>query len=186
MQWWIDTVGKLGPGLIALLVLLTTRSQNRALNAVTSRAARVEDQKLRLALLDRRLQAVDAVRDAVGHYQISGQPDGEARGKLIDALRVAEVVFSDEDERAIAEIILNSARWSSLNRRLERTRSDDERNKLIDQLVELDAGFDTMTRTLVERLLTATRVSDVPPLAWPRSIVSRTWDRCKSLAWLRR
>lgn len=43
-QWWIDTIGKLGPGIVAVLVLFTTRSQNRWQNTIGVRAAQVEDQ----------------------------------------------------------------------------------------------------------------------------------------------
>lgn len=164
MQWWIETAGKLAPAFIALLVLATTRTQNRSINAVSFRAAQVEDQKLRLALLERRLEAIDAIRTAVGHYQATGELTGEARGKLIDALRVAEVVFAEEDEKAISEIILMGWRWSTLNRRLERRNNDEQRNALIDQLVELDGQFGDKIMKLLPKLIAATRVQDVPPL----------------------
>lgn len=169
MQWWIDTVGKLAPAFIALLVLATTRTQNRSINAVSLRAAQVEDQKLRLALLERRLQAIDAMREAVGHYQATGKPTGEARGKLLDALRVAEVVFAEEHEKSISDTINMGWRWSILNNRLERTRSDDERGKLIDQIVDLDGTFGDTSMKLVQTLIAATRMQDVPPLQLPRS-----------------
>ncbi len=167
MQWWIDTAGKLGPALIALLVLLTTRSQNRALNAVTARAANVEDQKFKLALLDRRLEAVDAIRDAVGHYHSTGMPTGEAQRKLIDALRVAQLVFEDAHEKAISECIMTGLRWRTINARSGRTKDGDLREKLIDDLIELDETFERLANELLNTLVAATRVCDLPPLRWP-------------------
>lgn len=170
MQSWIEVAGKLAPAFIAFLVLVTNRVQNRSINAVSLRAAQVEDQKLRLSLLERRLQAIDAIREAVGHYQATGQLTGEARGKLVDALRLAEVVFAEEHERTIASIITLGWRWSTLNRKLDRPgTTDEERNKLVDQLVEMDGTFESTITKLVPTLIAATRMHDIAPLQLPRS-----------------
>lgn len=169
MQWWIETAGKLGPALIAFLLLVTTRAQNRSINAVSLRAAQVEDQKLRLALLERRLEAIDAIREAIAHYQATGQPNSEGRGKLLDALRLAEVVFAEAHERAISDTIKIGWRMSTLNRRLENPKSEDERGQLIDELVALDGSFGDKSIKLLQTLIDATRMQDVPPLQLPQS-----------------
>ena len=177
MQWWIETAGKLGPALIAFLLLVTTRAQNRSINAVSLRAAQVEDQKLRLSLLERRLEAIDAMREAVAHYQATGEPNREARGKLIDALRLVEVVFAEEHAKSISETIRIGWRMSAITRRLENPKSDEERAKLIDEIVELDGSFGDKSLKLVDTLIVATRMQDVPPLQMPRSIIGNGFAR---------
>lgn len=169
MQWWIETAGKLGPALIALLLLVTTRAQNRMINAVSLRAAQVEDQKLRLALLERRLEAIDAMRDAVAHYQATGEANRDARGKLIDALRLVEVVFAEEHAKSISETIRIGWRMGTISRRLEKPTNDEERGQLIDEIVELEGSFGDKSLKLIETLIKATRMQDVPPLQLPRS-----------------
>lgn len=172
-QWWIDTIGKLGPGIIAVLVLFTTRRQNRWQNAIVARAALVEDQKFRLALLERRYEAIEKVRFAVSEFWLQGAMRQEAAQSANEALRIAEMVFDDPEQSAIENFLRQIWQWQSLNRKLNAYRQgfrpdDDARyqqtvddiSRFEDQLLE---GFEP----LLVRLKEAARVRSVPAIETP-------------------
>jgi hypothetical protein len=99
-QWLIDTVGKLGPLSVAIAVYLASKRHNAWTSGAIVRTANLEDQKLRLNLLDRRLTVIShlrVARDKTGPIMLSS----DALGAVLDALREAELIFEDEDQKAI-------------------------------------------------------------------------------------
>ena len=162
----IDVIGKLGPLAVAIAVFIANRSQTKWANGLAQRAATVEDQKFRLALLDRRMVALEKVTFAVQQFWIEGAAREEAAVAVHDALRIAELVFDDVEKAVVESFLRQIQRWQSLNRRLNSYRdSNDVRFPAICD--ELFAFEDTLTDGFVPVLTTlreAIRVRTVPPV----------------------
>ncbi|WP_426263014.1 hypothetical protein [Sphingomonas sp. PWP1-2] len=179
-QWYIDTIGKLGPGIIALLVLFTTRGQNRWQDTISMRAAMVEDQKFRLALLERRNVAIDKVRFAVQHFWVEGALRREAATSTGEALEIAELVFDDAERTTIESFLRQIWKWQSLDRRitsLQNSRSEEDEERYLKTVDEISDLEDTILRTvepLIKGLREATRVSSIPALS--RNPVRLGWS----------
>ncbi|MEG3178162.1 hypothetical protein U1872_18120 [Sphingomonas sp. RB3P16] len=171
VQWYIDTIGKLGPGIIALLVLFTTRGQNRWQNTISMRAAMVEDQKFRLALLERRNVAIEKVRFAVQNFWIEGALRREVAVATGDALEIAELVFDDAERAAIEAFLQQIWKWQSLDRRItsmQNSRREDDKERYLKTVDEISDLEDSILRTvepLIKGLREATRVSSIPALS---------------------
>lgn len=103
-QWLIDTAGKLGPLSIAAAVYLANKRHNMWTSGAVVRSANLEDQKMRLALLDRRLSVIQhlrTTRDKVGPTS----KGSDALGAVLDALREAELIFEDDAQQAITRCL---------------------------------------------------------------------------------
>lgn len=177
-QEWIDAIGKLGPGIIAVLVLFTTRKQNRWQNTIGIRAALVEDQKFRLALLERRNEAIEKVRFAVSEFWVQGAMRQEAAGAAGEALRIAELVFDDPEQAAIEAFLRQIWQWQSFNRKLNAYRDsaragDDTRyQKTVDDISRFEDQLLEGFEPLLLKLREAARVRSVPAIEtrafrWP-------------------
>lgn len=183
MQWWIDTIGKLGPGIIAVLVLFTTRRQNRWQNTIAVRAALVEDQKFRLALLERRNDAIEKVRFAVAEFWVQGSLRQEAAASAGEALRIAELVFDDTERAAIEAFLRQIWQWQSFNRKLNayrdsaRTGDDARYQKTVDDISEFEGHLMDGFEPLLVKLKEAARVRSVPAIIvrgpWWQKLVGR-------------
>lgn len=169
-QWWIDTVGKFGPATVAALVLLTTWAQNRWLNQISRRASQVEDQKFRLALLDRRSEALEKVRFAGTQFWIEGRFDQEGARAVTEALQIAELVFDDAEHVAIADFLKRIWRWQSLDRRLklylDRQKPDNDASytRVVEEISELEEHVPRELDLLFASMKEATRVRSIPPM----------------------
>lgn len=159
---WIDVAGKLGPVSVAVAVFIATRRQTAWSNAVSARAAAVEDQKLRLALLDRRLAAIKAIEDAQSIDWVEPGREQSVIEKFYSALRVAEVVFAEEDGKDITECLhLIDLRSHILIKELKGeaiTPTDRE------EISSLNVLIDALVLELPEKLFAATKVGLIPPL----------------------
>jgi len=167
MQWWIDTAGKLGPLFVAVAVFLANRSQTSWSNAVSRRAAGVEDQKLRLNLLDRRIVAVRAVEAAIREFNLPGEVTPAMVEHLHTALNVAEMVFDKEQEVEVTRSLNEVWRWQYFNREVQRQEKNGNEEK---RLAAIDALFreaETMMERLprlLDALKESTRVTVLSPL----------------------
>ncbi|MEJ8630576.1 hypothetical protein P0F65_13395 [Sphingomonas sp. I4] len=114
-----DLIGKLLPAIIAGLVLLVTVGQNRWNNQVARRAAKMEDQKLRLTLLDRRIALLDQYNEASSEwFEGGGIPPALING-VSKIILEADLIFPEASDRLSAfRIMLYNYR--KVQRELER------------------------------------------------------------------
>lgn len=182
---WIEITGKLGPLSVALAVYVSTRSQNRWQNRVSARAAAVEDQKLRLAMLERRSQAVEDVRAAAAGFLTEGEATNETTQAMIRAFRAAELVFDKTEERKVDEMLALLHDWQMYNRRVaiyEKSRaenSEEKRQAALDELWKVQDRIFNELPALRALLVEATRISLVPalepPQTWFQRIIAGRW-----------
>lgn len=99
-QWLVDTIGKLGPLCVAIAVYIANKRQNKWASSAVVRTANLEDQKMRLALLDKRWAVIRHLRKA-HETLLPVMKDGETFVAVLDALREAALVFEDGDRKAI-------------------------------------------------------------------------------------
>ncbi|WP_157013606.1 hypothetical protein [Sphingomonas parapaucimobilis] len=172
MQWLIDTAGKVGPATVALAVLAATIAQNRWNNAVARRSAAVEDQKVRLALLERRLQAIADLDQFRTKLDLRDGIDEDGLQKFNNAMDLAELVFPSAEEHmrnchshafAYEESHLHVVRAAM--------RGDTERCAQAKQVMdarrrELDVTLSQMR----EIMITRARMDDVSPLPPPLAV----------------
>jgi hypothetical protein len=160
----VDAVGKLGPLAVAIAVYLENRRQARWTKAVSRHAAEVEDQKLRLALLERRAIAIDAVAEAGNEFGMYGRVSTEMVTKVYDALRVAELVFDDDEEAAIRTLLDKLIAWQMANGRQKRWYKSDETKFLaaLDEAFDLETVIIEHLNRLPSMLRKASKVSQAP------------------------
>jgi hypothetical protein len=178
LQQLIDMIGKLGPLAVAIAVFIANRSQTKWANDLARRTATVEDQKFRLALLDRRMVALEKVSFAVQQFWSEGAARQEAAVAVNDALRIAELVFEDTEKAVVEDFLRKIQKWQSLNRRLNsyRDSGDPRFQATCDEIFgfedSLTDGFAPVLATLRE----AIRVRTVPPVnaspSWRSALIA--------------
>ncbi|MDD1450795.1 hypothetical protein NHF48_007240 [Sphingomonas sp. H160509] len=124
-----------------------------------------------MALLDRRLVALENVQFAVNEFWIAGAARQDSAAKVSEALRIAELVFDDKEKAAVERFLQQIYKWQELNRRLDtyRDRGDPRFQAVCDELFAFE---DTLTDGFVPVLTTlreAIRVRSIPALAPPTS-----------------
>lgn len=171
----VDIIAKLGPMSIAVVVYWANQRQTSWTNDVSQRAAEVEDQKLRLALLDRRLVAIEAVRDATQEFHAHGAATPDVVEKIYQALRVAESVFDDPEEASISACLADLIRWRVQDRAREhwRDRDDNRLQVAVDAMMALEATILIRLETLRVSLRTAARVRQIPMIPRKPTILDR-------------
>ena len=174
-QELVDGIGKVGPLAVAIAVYLANRRQTDWTNRTSRRAAEVEDQKLRLALLERRAVAIDAVREATQDFATHGGVTNDTVHKIYEALKIAELVYDDDHETEIMECMRGLHRWSFYDRqRLRyRDRDDTKLQEAVDKQMEEEDKISASLQALHESLRLATKVRVVPPLTPPASLITR-------------
>lgn len=177
---WVDIAGKLGPASVALAVCFISWAQNGRVNRVAARAAAVEDQKLRLGLLDRRLAAIDSIRAAEADFGMNGDSAKSVASNLVAALKVAEVVFEqshkDELEAAFRLAYEHGVLADRLDRMYSaRPRDEAEIDRKTERITDVDEMLSRSLPALRASLLDATRVGLVPHLDDPQ--FGRKWLR---------
>lgn len=172
---WVEVVGKLGPASVAAAVFLMNMSQNNWQKRVSARSARVEDEKLRLSLLDRRVKVIEALDDAHQHFHSKGGSSPEMVHGLYEALKIAELVYDDDEERAIQALLKKTVTWGQLDRTraLARHRNDEELQAIVDEMMEVETTIMLELGHIRKELLRATKVRAVPP------ITVKPWLRIK-------
>jgi hypothetical protein len=162
-QWWLDTTGKLAPTLVAAIVLGVTWAQNRWVNRVALRAAAVEDEKMRLTLLERRIEILDTFDDVSDAFWQKGHLDPLTLQRLQRALVAAELTFPAEKQNIaicrshfmhMRDAIAGETRTSDFDRQAEL------REISASRLGNLQGA---LTR-LRDQLVAAAIVEPVPPL----------------------
>ncbi|GAA3708697.1 hypothetical protein GCM10022268_17510 [Sphingomonas cynarae] len=166
-QWWIDTIGKIGPLAVAVAVFWANNRQTRWTNLVSRRAADIEDQKLRLALLERRLVAIDAVRYASTDFVVAGGATEALANKLRSALAVAEMVYEKAEEQMIRQCIQDLMRWSFFEGRQAAFRDTDQEKygAAAEAQAEVEGRVFDGLNALALALVEATRINPVPPIS---------------------
>lgn len=160
-KWLLDVTGKLGPLAIAIAVFSTGKRQSRWMNHAAARAASIEDQKLRLALLDRRLKVLDHLRAARSALVKPNSTD--ALGAVLDALREADLIFEDVEQGHLRECLNIVTGYM--------TRYGFRFNELTGhELAAAVRQYSACGLRLVqiqEQLSQATRINEIPPLVPP-------------------
>lgn len=172
LPYWIEIAGRLGPLAVATAVYLSTRAQNRWQNRVTARTAAIEDQKLRLALLDRRMTAIESVREIVGSFWTEGRATQAMVAKAVDALQVVELVYEADAEEAVSGLIKDLQDWQRWDRRTHRYIDEAKLNEAVDTLVAIEERLMESFPKIVQTLLQSARVNAVPGLPEPVSVFS--------------
>lgn len=167
-QWWIDTVGKLGSATVALIVLVVTVTQNGWNSEVARRSAAIEDQKVRLALLDRRLQVFAAFDAFQEEWRILEMMDADTLGRFERAIDTAELVFPGGVEQ-LRHCQRCRGAYSRSRRQLIRAQNGDDhealahaQNDIAQRDVELDAAL-TQARQVLIDLARVDAVAPLPP-----------------------
>lgn len=184
MQWWIDTFGKIAPLAVSLAVYFLTRSQAQFQRVVGMRAALIEDQKLRLALLDRRISAYNGVRIASSEFAMHARLTSESIELLRDALNIAELVYDEEEEAAISSTLGDLFRWQIYNDRADGYGSigSDREDEARASQYEIEDRLATTLPGLRDRLRDVSRIRQIEPLGQQRrrfKWVSPNWPRRK-------
>ena len=160
--WVVDTAGKLGPLAVAIAVFETNRRQARWGNAVAVRTAAVEDQKMRLAMLDRRLVVINHIRHARDQLTPT-QRSGDPMMAVLDALNEAQLVFEDEQridiEKCFQSIVSYQTRYVGLFEDLKGA-------ELMEAVNIYQDCVGRISKVLYE-LQQATRIQIIPPLGLP-------------------
>lgn len=160
---WVGAASGLGSLAVAVAVY-------RATTAQMNWTRLVEDQKLRLALLESRKTALDLVRTVIGEFFGAGAFRGEDIARLIDALRIAELVFEDEEEALLSRLIIDAQRWQAWGREQDRYREPAGRGKepeqsrfqaAVERQSALEISIVENLRPIVLQLVEATRVRTV-------------------------
>jgi len=174
MPFWIDVVGKLGPLFVATAVYLANRAQNRWNTEVALRSANVEDQKLRLAILERRIRAIEAINETF----LLPNPNREQ----MNAALAAEYVFEAPEVDAIRICKARQFDWLSLDSKLKHFEADKREGRAAIDDDEIQAASETLTialpaymdafASMIDLLKQATCLPPVLPLERPRGWIS--------------
>jgi hypothetical protein len=167
IQEILDAVGKIGPLAVAVAVYLANKRQTDWTNRIGRRAAEVEDQKLRLALLERRAVAIDAVREATQDFNTHGGVTSEVVTRIYEALKVAELVYDVEQEVQITSCMKLLHQWGFWDRQRARYRDSDDGKlrQAVDKQMDLEDRILDALQRLGRDLRTATKVSVVPQIS---------------------
>lgn len=162
VQWLIDTIGKLGPLSVAVAVFVANQRHNAWTSGAVIRTANLEDQKMRLALLDRRLAVIEHIRTV--RNQLGPSLKGaDALSAVLDALREAELIFEDDEQKAINACLHVVVGYQNhYGRTFELLTGDELQDGLIAHQQCLAAINGVLTR-----LREAARIRVLPPLAAP-------------------
>ncbi len=178
VQWWIDSAGKLGSASVAAAVFVATLAQNRWVNRVARRSADVEDQKVRLQLLDRRIAVLNEYDEVRADWALTGEVTPQTIGKLQRVIASAELIFPSEIEQ-LEQCRGHLWRMRQLDRALDKRIMDEAaRQQAIDAAVEQDGILGNAMDTLRKTLVQAAQVKPVdalPPsfIEWVRGKVAR-------------
>lgn len=153
----VSGFGSLG---VAAPVYLSSRGFSRRAQEVSERAAAVEDQKFRLALLDRRGVVIDAIYDAAGKFSTNPSDAAETMEKARVALRAAWLVYEPEQQAMIRKLIDDIWEWQRLERRLK-TANDKDRSVKVDELMNKEVEIGPALIDLHKALVDMTRVQEV-------------------------
>lgn len=162
IQWVIDTVGKLGPLSVAGAVYIANKRHNRWTSGAVVRTANLEDQKMRLALLDRRLTVIQhlrSARDKVGPTM----KGADALGAVLDALREAELIFEDDEQQAIKSCLHKVLRYQN---QFGNVFEHLDREELMEAMEAYSACMTNIGEVL-KRLQNASRITALMPLSLP-------------------
>ncbi len=171
VQWWIDAAGKIGSASVAAAVFIATLAQNRWVNRVARRSARVEDQKMRLALLERRIAVLDDFDRVRSEWTLTGHVSTTVLDHMQKVVIAAEIVFPEEVERLMI-CRQHLFRMRSLDRLLNRENdSDDARNKNVADAIAHDEVLREALDDLRAALVAEAKVGSVPEL--PPSLLDR-------------
>ncbi|WP_341210662.1 hypothetical protein [Sphingomonas paucimobilis] len=175
VQWWIDSAGKIGSASVAAAVFIAALAQNRWVNRVARRSADVEDQKVRLQLLERRISVLNEYDEVRADWGMTGEVRLETISKLQRVIVSAELIFPSELPQ-LEQCRAHLSRMRQLDRALDRRIMDDDaRAQAIDAAVEQDGilgnAMDALRKTLVE----AAQVKPVKAL--PPSFLDRVLGR---------
>ncbi len=166
-----DLVGKLLPAIIAGLVLLVTVGQNRWNNQVARRAAKVEDQKLRLTLLDRRIALLDQYSEASSEWFEGGEITPALMNSVSKIILEADLIFPEASDRLLAfrRMLQNFRKAEGELERLP-DGEDARFTELSDRSVKLAGDLGAEMFEVRKHLVSLARVESVAPL--PETVFS--------------
>jgi hypothetical protein len=171
VQWLIDAIGKLGPASVAAAVFIAALAQNRWVNRVARRSAAVEDQKVGLALLDRRIAVLNDYDEVRASWALTGEVSPQTISKLQRVIVSAELIFPSEI-RELEECRKHLLVMRQADRALDRRhRTDAEREQAIEAAIAQDAILANAMDTLRKSLVEAAKVKPVEAL--PPSLLDR-------------
>lgn len=179
IQTLLDVIGKLGPLLVAIAVFQTGRAQTSWANSVQRRASEVEDQKLRLALLERRLIAIDAIRVAAQQFGKKLDATPGIIAQVEQGLETARIVFGPDEEAAIAAVIRDMHDWQGNWHQLERYRETDQTRyaEIGRHIDDVESSIQEQLRAIGASLRSAARISFIPQIDLPQA--PSAWDRLR-------
>lgn len=139
----------------------------------------VEDQKIRLTLLEKRIEVLDQIELVAADWFIHGEVSHAMVTGMGKVITSAELVFPDQVER-LSRCRLKVFQVQLLSRRLAglRDRDDEARAKTIDDICNADEALGTALTALRKHLIIDAKLSQVPPLppTWGqrlRNMISR-------------
>lgn len=157
MQWWIETVGKLGPLAVAIAVVGVTLWQNEWQRRSARNQYAVTVRQLRLALFERRMEVLKAMVEVLRAVSANQRSLDGVSGSLFDSLIEGQTLFDVEiaqqlqaawlDQVTLHNMSLNIVDVAGEGRFDEQAR--DRKNlqeKLFRELQDLQASMITATR----------------------------------------
>ena len=164
LQWWIDTAGKLVPLGIAAAVLQLNRDQAKFQRDLSLRATRIEDQKLRLGLLDRRLIAIEAIRNAREVFNRENRVTEHTVQKAQESLNAGRLVFEQEHVAQIEKTLIVLSEWIEVDHKINNYSDHTSREfrSALDRGLQLQSLVISGLHDLEISLTGASRIEAVP------------------------
>jgi len=154
-------IGGFGTLIVAWLVYQFGRQQAAQNDARAERQLFLDQQSLRLSMLDRRMKVLSDVQEVWTDYMMHARPQPAMVSRLINAVQEARLIYDDDllgDLDAVTNKLMLLARNSA---RQDQARSDEkEYGKLLEKQFGLEDELWPVLTPLVDRMRAATRVRE--------------------------
>jgi hypothetical protein len=157
-----NVIGGFGTLIVAWLVYQFGKQQAAQNDARAERQLHLDQQNLRLSMLDRRMMVLSEVRDVWLDYTMNGRLSPEKLPKLYRALQEAEFIYDDDLLQDLKLVATKLDMLERTSRRLEQARTDDERyQKLQTNQFKTEDELWPILDPLLEKMRAATRVQEL-------------------------
>ncbi|MEA3042938.1 MAG: hypothetical protein QOH47_776 [Sphingomonadales bacterium] len=157
-----NLLGAAGTLAIAWLVYQFSKQQAAQNDARAERQLHLDQQNLRLSLLERRLNVLSQVREVWAEYALNAHATSEMLQKLYPAIREAGLLYDDDLLDDLTVVAQQLAKLERTFIRLEQARGNDDRyQKLLENQFKAEDKLWPVLDPLMEKMRTATRIQEL-------------------------
>lgn len=157
-----NVIGAFGTLIVAWLVYQFGKQQAAQNDARADRQLHLDQQNLRLSMLDRRMKVLSEVREVWLDYTVNGRLSPEMLPRLYRAFEEAGLIY---DDNLLQDLNVVTTRLDMLDRtfrRLEAARSDEQRyQSLLEKQFKTEDELWPVLDPLLEKMRMATRIQEV-------------------------